>query len=309
MKGEKALKHAISRRAFGRQMGTLAAAAALLPNAVVAGETRKVHLGHTGITWPNANADQAIHDIGVLGFYGYETFGEVLAKKDAEGNLKQLLDASHLSLISGYCTINLTDPQKRSDELAKAVTWARLIKKYNGRIFVLGPNQVKRDTYNYAENKATIISMLNEVANTVSGEGLTPVLHQHTGTCVESRDETYATLDAMDTKVLKFGPDVGQLTKGGVDAMQVVKDYLPLVQHMHLKDYNGRDEHLLGYCPLGQGELNVPGILDLMQGRRIHGMIMVELDNNPRNLSPVLPIDLAKESVSYLKSIGVKFRT
>jgi inosose dehydratase len=290
-------------------MGTVAAAAALMPRAALARAPRKVRIGHTGITWPNADADQAIHDIGLLGFYGYETFGEVLAKKDADGDLKQLLEASHLPLISGYCTINLTDTEKRSDELTKAVTWARLIKKYNGRIFVLGPNQVKRATYNYADNKANIISMLNEVAKTVSGEGLMPVLHQHTGTCVETRDETYATLDAMDTKVLKFGPDMGQLTKGGADAMQVVKDYLPLVQHMHLKDYNGRDQHLLGYCPLGQGELNVPGILDLMQGQHIHGMIMVELDNNPRDLSPVSPIDLVKESVSYLKSIGVKFRT
>jgi inosose dehydratase len=136
-----------------------------------------------------------------------------------------------------------------------------------------------------------------------------PVLHQHTGTCVESRDETYATLDAMDTRVLKFGPDVGQLTKGGSDALQVVKDYLPLVQHMHLKDFNGKDQHLLGYCPLGQGQLNVPGILDVMQNHPVHGMIMIELDNNPRDLSPTPPIDLARQSVSYLESIGVKFRT
>lgn len=280
-----------------------------MPESVLGKEVRKIHLGHTGITWPNADADQAIHDIGELGFYGFETFGEVLAKKDAQGDLRQQLDAAHLPLISGYCTINLTDTSRRSDELAKATTWARLIRKYNGRIFVLGPNQVKRATYNYADNKANIISMLNEVAKTVTGEGLMPVLHQHTGTCVETRDETYATLDAMDASVLKFGPDVGQLTKGGVNAMQVVKDYLPLVQHMHLKDYNGKDDHLLGYCPLGHGELNVPGILDLLKGRHIHGMIMVELDNNPRDLSPVAPIDLAKESVSYLKSIGVKFRT
>ncbi|HZP05803.1 MAG TPA: sugar phosphate isomerase/epimerase [Terracidiphilus sp.] len=299
----------ISRRSFNKQLGTLAAVAALAPATMMAERKRKVQLGHTGITWPNANADQAIHDIGQLGFYGYETFGEVIARKDAEGNFAQLLAANHLPLISGYCTINLTDTTKRDDELTKARNWARLIKKYDGRIFVLGPNQVKRDTYDYAASKSTIIGMLNDVAKTVQDEGLMPVLHQHTGTCVETRDETYATLDAMDTKALKFGPDVGQLTKGGADALKVVKDYLPLVQHMHLKDYNGQDEHLLGYCTLGKGKLNVPGILDLMQGHSIHGMIMVELDNNPRNLSPVPPFDLAKESVSYLKSIGVRFRS
>lgn len=287
----------------------MAAITTLAPATMLAERKRKVQVGHTGITWPNAKADQAIHDIGQLGFYGYETFGEVIARKDAEGNLAQLLAASHIPLISGYCTINLTDTSKRDDELTKARNWARLIKKYNGRIFVLGPNQVKRDTYDYAASKSTLIGMLNDVAKTVQDEGLMPVLHQHTGTCVETRDETYATLDAMDTKELKFGPDVGQLTKGGADALQVVKDYLPLVQHMHLKDYNGEDEHLLGYCPLGKGKLNVPGILDVVQGHPIHGMIMVELDNNPRDLSPVSPFDLAQESVSYLKSIGVRFRS
>jgi inosose dehydratase len=303
------LKRAMSRRAFSKQLCAAASATALLPHAALSERFRKIHVGHTGITWPNADSDQAIQDIGKLGLYGYETFGEVLARKDTEGNLAQLLEANHVPLISGYCTINLTDTTKRDGELAKAVTWSRLIKKYGGRIFVLGPNQVKRDSYDYAANKASIVSMLNETAKTVTGEGLTPVLHQHTGTCVESRDETYATLEAVDTNVLKFGPDVGQLTKGGSDAVQVVKDFLPIVHHMHLKDFNGTDPHLLGYCPLGQGKVNVPAILHLMEGRQLRGMIMIELDNNPRDLSPTPPFDLAKQSVTYLKSLGVRFRS
>ena len=242
--------HSISRRAFNKNMGALIATAALSTPAVFAERSRKVHIGHTGITWSNADVDQAIRDVGGLGFYGFETFGEVLARKDAQGDLQQLLDSNHLPLISGYCTINLTDATKRTDELAKALTFSRLIKKYGGRIFVLGPNSVKRDTYDFASAKAGVVSMINEVAKTAAGEGLTPVLHQHTGTCVETRDETYDVLHAADTNVLKFGPDVGQLTKGGADAVQVVKDFLPIVHHMHLKDYSGHDDHLVGYCPL-----------------------------------------------------------
>ena len=297
-----------SRRAFIKCMGA-AAAMASMPYGAVAKKAGKLSIGHTGITWLNSDQDQAIRDIGSLGFLGYETFGDVLARKDAEGNLAQLLESNHLPLVSAYCTINLTDTTKRADELTKAVTWCRLIKKFGGRIFVLGPNGVHRETYDYKASKANIVSMLNEVAKTVAGEGLTPVLHQHTGTCVESRDETYATLDAVDTSVLKFGPDVGQLTKGGSDAVKVVKDYLPIVQHMHLKDYNGKDDHLLGYCPLGQGNVNVPAVLEVMNGRQINGMIMVELDNNPRDMSPVTSHDLAEQSVKYLQSIGVKLRS
>jgi inosose dehydratase len=308
MPGGNALKHKMTRREFTRNVGAAATVMALRAPAAFSQQVRDIHIGHTGITWPNTYADQAIRDIGGLGFYGYETFGEVLVRMDTEGDLAQLLEASQVPLISGYCTINLSNPAKKSDELTKATTWARLIKKYGGRVFVLGPNQVNRDSYDYAANKANIIGMLNEVAKTVTGEGLTPVLHQHTGTCIESRDETYATLEAADTSVLKFGPDVGQLTKGGSDAVQVVKDFLPIVHHMHLKDFAGTDDHLLGYCPLGQGKVNIPAILDLMEGRKINGMIMVELDNNFRDISPTPPYDLARQSATYLKSLGVRFR-
>jgi inosose dehydratase len=91
--------------------------------------------------------------------------------------------------------------------------------------------------------------------------------------------------------------------------VQVVKDYLPLVQHMHLKDYNGLDAHLLGYCPLGEGKVNIPAILDLMAGRKINGMVMGELDNDPKNLSPTPPLELVKKSKAYLETLGVAFRT
>ena len=301
------MNHPITRRTFAKQLAVGAAIVAM-PGSLFAAKSRNIHIGHTGITWQNSNIDQAIRDVAKLGFYGFETFGDVLNKKEADSGYEELLGENHLPLISAYCTLNLTDAEKRKDEIAKAVAWAKLIKKYNGRIFVLGPNPVKRDSYDYAAHKSNIISTLNEAAKAITDEGITPVLHQHTGTCVESRDETYATLDAADTRYLKFGPDVGQLTKGGADAAKVVKDYLPLVQHMHLKDYNGVDNHLLGYCPLGKGKVNVPAILDLMAGRKLKGMVMGELDNDWKDMSPTPSYQLVEQSKTYLQSIGVKFR-
>jgi inosose dehydratase len=299
-------KQIVNRRSLIK-LAALGVATAVLPPVLSAKKKRNIQIGHTGITWPN-DIVQAITDTGNLGFYGFETFGDVLTKWESQGGLQPMLEQHHLPLISGYCTVNLTDSSKRKDEMDKAVAWSKLIKKYNGFIFVLGPNQVKRADYDFAANKANIVATLNEAAKVVCDQGLTPVLHQHTGTCVESRDETYAVLDAVDTKYLKFGPDIGQLTKGGSDAVQVVKDFLPLVQHMHLKDYNGLDPHLLGYCPLGEGKVNIPAILDLMAGRKIHGMVMGELDNDPKDLSPTPPVDLVKKSKVYLETFGVTFR-
>jgi inosose dehydratase len=105
---------------------------------------------------------------------------------------------------------------------------------------------------------------------------------------------------------MKFGPDIGQLQKGGSDPVQVVKDFLPIVQHMHMKDYVGGQEYL-GYCPLGQGKVDVPAILAMMDGRKTAGMVMVELDSPPPQ--PMPAIETAKIAKAYLEKHGVSFRS
>jgi inosose dehydratase len=77
---------------------------------------------------------------------------------------------------------------------------------------------------------------------------------------------------------------------------------------MHLKDYNGANSHLLGYCALGQGKVDIPAILGLMEGKKIDGMIMGELDNDWGSPSSTPPLDLLRASKSYLQTLGVKFR-
>jgi inosose dehydratase len=197
------------------------------------------------------------------------------------------------------------DAPQRKENIAQAMESAKVLKKYGGKVLVIGPNGVRRDTYDFKEHKADIVATLNDFGRALADIGLTGCLHQHTGTCIESRDETYAVMEAVDTAYVKFGPDIGQLQKGGSDPVQVVKDFLPLVNHMHMKDYSG-GEAFLGYCPLGQGKVNIPAILDMMDGRQIAGMIMVELDGGPR--MPMTALETATIAKAYLEKQGVGFR-
>jgi inosose dehydratase len=250
--------------------------------------------------------EAAITDVSGLGFYGIELFGNQIEAMEAHGGVGALLEKHKLPLISAYCSTNLSDPAARKGAIEQTLLWARLVKKYNGKVVVVGPNGVKRDTYDFKAHKDDILTTLNEVGKAVTDLGLTAVLHQHTGTCVESRDETYAVMEAVDTKVLKFGPDIGQLQKGGSDPVKVVKDFLPLVQHMHLKDYVGGTNYL-GYCPLGEGKVDIPAILDMMEGRKTAGLIMVELDSPPPQPAPAL--ENAKIAKRYLEQQGISFRS
>jgi inosose dehydratase len=294
----------LTRRNFSKWIGCGAIAA----KPILAADTpaRKLKIGHTGITWANNNSEQAIKDISGLGYYGFETFGEVLDDWEKRGGIREALDAHQLPLISAYCNFNMVDPLKRKDELAKMSRWGEIIKKNGGSVSVLGPNGVPRASYDFASNKTNIVASLNECGRMLTDMGLTPALHQHTGTCIETRDEVYAVLDAVDSKYVKFGPDIGQLQKGGSDPVQVVKDYLPLVRHMHLKDFDG-GQYYAGYCPLGQGKVNIPAVLDLVESGNMKGMIMVELDSS--KTMPVAAGETARISKLYLQKLGYAFRT
>jgi len=296
----------LDRRTFTKTLAAALAGAAV--PTLSAQKTRRLKVGHTGITWGfnPADAEAAIKDVASLGFDGYESFGNVLEAWESKGGLDKMLEASRLPLRSAYCPVNLTDPAVRKDEIAKIVGWARLIKKCGGTVAVIGPNNVKKPEWAFADHKAHIVEALNEIGKALDDVGVVGVLHQHTGTCVETRDETYAVMEAVQTRYVKFGPDIGQLQKAGSDPMKVLKDFLPVVRHVHLKDYNG-GEHYLGYCPLGQGKVDLAGVVDLLEASGNDLMIMAELDPSPN--MPLSPLEAARIDKTALQQLGYVFRS
>ena len=113
-------------------------------------------------------------------------------------------------------------------------------------------------------------------------------------------------MGAVNTKNLKFAPDVGQLQKGGADAAKVVKDFLPLVKHMHLKDYKGW-EYYSGYCPVGMGTVDIPAILDMVESAGQINDVMVELDPSPRRADD--PAADRADDQGLSGKLGYTFRT
>ncbi len=318
----------IHRREFLKAATVTAGLTASIPG--FAQRKRNLKIGHTGITWlaprpapvpgapPPARGgggaprpldpaymDQIFKDISSFGFWGLELFSNQIQGMEPNGGMAALVEQYKLPLISAYGGPNLLDAATRNDNIAQSIEWAKLLKKYGGKVVTIGPNGVRRDSYNFKEHKDDIVTTLNEFCKQLNDIGLTGCVHQHTGTCIESKDETYAVMESVDTRYVKFGPDIGQLQKGGSDPVQVVKDFLPIVNHMHLKDYDG-GENFVGYCPLGQGKVNIPAILDLMEGKTMAGMIMVELDGTPR--MPITALETARIAHDYLVKQGVSFR-
>ena len=208
------MKRQWSRREFSLATG-FGLGALTLPFAQGA-PPRRLKFGHTGITWgyQAENAEQAIKDVASLGYYGFESFGNVIEAWEPKGGIGRVLDEAKLPLISAYCGTTLSDPARRSAEIEKIVRWGKLIKKYGGTTAVIGPGNRGRN-YDFAAAKPNIIATLNEMCKALADIGIIGALHQHTGTEVELHDEVYGVLEAVDSKYVRFGPDVGQLQKGG----------------------------------------------------------------------------------------------
>src|SRR5882672_8604443 len=104
----------MNRRQFARRVSAMGLALANPARALVR-PARRFRVGHTGITWGYAppNAEQAIADVGSLGYDAFESFGSVLDYWNPRGGLKRLLDVAQLQLRSAYCPFELTDSGKR----------------------------------------------------------------------------------------------------------------------------------------------------------------------------------------------------
>ncbi len=250
-----------SRRSFCRTLGLGVGAAMIGASGLLAAEPpkRRLQVGHTGITWNNNQIDTAIKELASLGFYGFETFDNVLNSWEQKGGLKPVLEENKLPLQSAYCGVNLTvsDPEKRKAEVTKLVKMGNLVKSLGGAVCVIGPSG-RPPGYVFADHKADIVATLNDVCQGLADIGMIGALHQHTGTCVDKRDEVYGVLEAVNPKYVRFGPDVGQLAKAGSDPVEIVGHFLPLVEHVHLKDWDG-GRNWAEYCPLGMGKGEASG--------------------------------------------------
>ncbi|SEK92654.1 sugar phosphate isomerase/epimerase family protein [Parapedobacter koreensis] len=308
-------KNQFNRRDFIRLMGLGAATAALLPPLAVWGaRDRKFQIGATFILWGYGpdNLEPALKDISELGYHAFETFGSVIQEwEEKRGGLNQLIEKYQVPLISGFCMTDVLDPSKKKDELKKLVHWARLLKKNGGKVVEYCASGIDREKlkFDYREHKQYMIESMNDYAKAVTDEGLVCALHPHTGTPIETEEEVYFVMENLNTDYMKFGPDVGQLEKGGADPVKIVKDFIPLIEHVHLKDFEGGDNGYLGYAPLGVGHVKLKKILDLLEQKRdqMAGMIMFELDFD-RDITPRWTPDKAAElSRDYLQSLGYTF--
>lgn len=302
----------LTRKDFLRIAGLGGTASLVAPGLAFRRAAEKFGIGATFILWGYSADDlePALLDMKKLGFHAFETFGQVIEEwEENRGGFSEVVEKHGVPVVSAYCWADVVDPSKRKEETEKLTRWAKLLRQSGGKLIEFGCANVDREGYDYKEYKNDILRSLNTFAKAVNDEGLVFALHPHTGTAIETEEEVYFAMENADTRYVKFGPDSGQLQKGGADYIKIFRDFMPLIEHVHLKDYEGGDNGWLGYAPLGEGKQEIEKLLNMLnEGRdEMAGRIMYEQDFDGRIDGRFTNYESAQISRDYLAKLGYQF--
>src|SRR5699024_4458708 len=100
------------------------------------------------------------------------------------------------------------------------------------------PSRVGSNRDNLLQRQREIINGANELGKRAHDQGIVTSLHPISyETSYWRFIEDYDVLfDGLDSRYMGYTPDVGHITFGGMDAVQIIKEVLPLIKHVHLKD-------------------------------------------------------------------------
>ncbi len=154
---------------------------------------------------------------------------------------------------------------------------------------------------------------LSRVEDICGRHGLALTLHSHYGTVVETDEQLQRFLEGCGTGLCL---DTGHLVIGGSDPIEVVEQAADRVNHIHLKDVDRDVAKRLGtrkldfkgacraeaFRPLGDGDLDVARLLDLLDKADYRGWYVLEQDcvvdsEPPEGEGPVADV---KKSLAFL---------
>jgi inosose dehydratase len=231
---------------------------------------------------------------------------------------REMLDRHGVRLVAGFLATVLHNPG--ADALAVVTEHARALATSGAEILVLAA-ALPGDSYDRhqdlsGEDWRTLSHMLAEAESIAAASGVGLAFHPHAGTAVENRKQLDKLLNATNVDVCL---DTGHLHLGGTDAIDLIAEAASRISHVHLKDLDlelasSVSSHSLSYAeavrqgmyrPLGQGDLDIEGVVRRLLEAGYDGWFVLEqdmalaADPEPTNG----PAAAARQSLDYFRQV------
>ena len=198
----------------------------------------------------------------MLGDYYNDAFAlkDILAERD--------LQLGALALVCAW-----QEPRETLDELAAAERIFRYLDAFPGTHLGLGQFP-GADRANLHERRQNCLACTNAVAARAADRGLVCSFHPNSapGSVFRVADDYKVLLDGLDPQVVGYCPDSGHIARGGMDPVAVFQEALPLIRHVHFKDYAADGQ----WAGMGEGIIDFPAIVTMLARSDFDGWVMVE---------------------------------
>ncbi|HEU4524780.1 MAG TPA: TIM barrel protein [Gemmatimonadales bacterium] len=264
-------------------------------------------------------ASRVLREVAELGLGAVE-MGPRGFLPDDPAEVARMLQGHDLRLAAGFVPAVLHREEDRPAALETVAAAARTLAAAGAEVVVLaaelGNGGYDRSAELSPREWDTLLEGLDQ-SRAIAGEaGLRVALHPHYGTAVEQRAHVQRILSASDVPLCL---DTGHLLVAGADPVEVACAANGRVTHVHLKDVDAglasrvragelgyRDAVARGlYRPLGDGDVDMAGVLGLLRSAGYAGWYVLEqdvvLEAEPAEGEG--PARSAARSVSYLKRI------
>jgi inosose dehydratase len=260
-------------------------------------------------------AERVMSDMRALGLRATE-LGPTGYLGDDPAAVRALLDRHGMRLVGGFLPVVL----HAEPDLAEAEAAIRTLAAAGSEVVVLAAQSVdgsydRKVPLDDSEWR-TLLGNLKRLQDLVGEHGLRATLHPHVGTAIEERSAVLRLLESSDVPLCL---DTGHLIIGGTDPAELLRQAADRVAHVHLKDVRldvaatvsaGDTSYSTAvgqglYAPLGDGDLDIAGIVASLEAVGYPGWYVLEQDSAlyDEPADGAGPIDDVRRSLDFLAAV------
>jgi inosose dehydratase len=237
-------------------------------------------------------ADKVLDEAASLGLTALEAGPDGFLPGEPQ-EMANLLSEHGLELVGGFVPAVLHRQEARESELASVERQAKLFAAAGAGVLVIaaatGEEGYEESGSLEDDEWDELFATLAMVEEIGAKHGLSVVLHPHYGTEIESPEHVRRFLEGCDAALCL---DTGHSMVGGGDPVALAESAAARIRHVHLKDVD-RDlaERVISgtlpyeqavrdglYRPLGDGDVDVRRVLEVLDGAGYDGWYVLEQD-------------------------------
>lgn len=263
------------------------------------------------------DAERVLDEVAGLGLTALEAGPDGFLPGNPQ-EMATLLSEYGLELVGGFVPAILHRPDARDSELASVERQAKLFAAAGAGVLVIAAATGEEG---YEESPGLEDSEWDELFATLAiveeigtKHGLSVVLHPHYGTEIENPEQVQRFLEGCETALCL---DTGHSMVGGGDPVALTESAATRIRHVHLKDVDrGLAERVVSgtlpyeqavrdglYMPLGDGDVDVRRVLEVLNGAGYDGWYVLEQDIMLSTDPGYGPAAEVGRSVAYLKGV------